>query len=214
MLQILHISDPHFERQSMERLHDLAETNRDCDIVAATGDYVSNHNSVLPANWDNWPQQLKLSVPGGHSDQTDAFNKLRNWTHQVPWVVYFGDVAFIGVNSEKTGGAREFLQATVLTSESRAIVLLCHEWISGYYVTVGLEEPLAALAESRQLLVLHGHEHPREFDGVEWDETGRVAGKPFYRSRVCSSARVRRGMGNRILWDCERFSSTPVQGCR
>lgn len=79
MISILHISDPHFETwETMPRLNNLAHSLSDCDVVALTGDCTSKDNKQLPKKWNEWPQRLKLSVPGNH-DLPHTFDRLSNW---------------------------------------------------------------------------------------------------------------------------------------
>jgi hypothetical protein len=60
----------------MGRLDNLARARSKCDVVALTGDWAG----VLPAQWDQWPQRFKLSVPGNH----DSANfRLCGATHTV-----------------------------------------------------------------------------------------------------------------------------------
>jgi hypothetical protein len=52
----------------MARLSDLAIGQPKWDVVALTGDSAG----VLPEHWNDWPQPLKLSVPGNH-DSPETF---------------------------------------------------------------------------------------------------------------------------------------------
>src|SRR5437016_2721435 len=68
------------------------------------------------------------------------------------------------------------------------------------------------VSESMQVLLLHGHEHPRGFVGAEWDDSGVLGGVRIFRSHVCSSASGLRGMAHQIVWDGVRFSCRAVFG--
>ena len=81
---ILHISDPHAQTETMERLHNLASAQADCDVVALTGDCVSQSSQQLPQEWNSWPQALMLSVPGNH-DAPSTFDKLHGWVCHAPY---------------------------------------------------------------------------------------------------------------------------------
>jgi hypothetical protein len=66
--------------------------------------------------------------------------------------------------------------------------------------------------DGRQLLILHGDEHPVGFSGHEWDDSTVLQTKRIYRSNVCSSAKHCRGVAHRISWDGNRFSCATVRG--
>src|SRR5438045_83244 len=76
LTSIIHISDPHFETwETMPRLSNFTHAHPECDVVAVTGDCTSKGNTQLPAEWNQWPQRIKLSVPGNH-DLGDTFDRL------------------------------------------------------------------------------------------------------------------------------------------
>lgn len=76
VVQILHVSDPHAQTETMKLLNSLAMSRRDCDVVALTGDCVSTTCRQLPEEWNHWPQAFKLSVPGNHGDDSETFRLL------------------------------------------------------------------------------------------------------------------------------------------
>ena len=93
----------------------------------------------------------------------------------------------------------------------RGIVVLCH-YRPDFRIHTELADVLLAFAGSRTLLWLHGHEHPSSFTGAEWDDSGRLGDRNFFRSKVCSSADGRRGLGHRIEWNSATFTRTEVRG--
>jgi 3',5'-cyclic AMP phosphodiesterase CpdA len=98
MTSIIHISDPHAEGETMRRLNQLACSLPQCDVLALTGDCTSESTDQLPAHWDEWPQRLKLLVPGNH-DYAHSFDLLHNWNHRAPWTSRLNDLSFIGIDS-------------------------------------------------------------------------------------------------------------------
>src|ERR1019366_6584151 len=55
-------------------------------------------------------------------------------------------------------------------------------------------------------------EHPATFSGTEWDQSGVLCGKTYFRSNVYSSVSSRRGLGHVITWDKNTFRCLEVQG--
>jgi predicted phosphodiesterase len=205
MVQILHISDPHGESESMARLDNLARLCADCDVVALTGDCTSFRLDQLPPEWGGWPQRLKLSVPGNH-DLPHTFDRLHGWHHHVPWTQRFDDLLFISLDSPFAREVEKYLRDIDLES-ARGVILLSHTRPQD-----SLADILRAFVGSRSFLILHGHEHPTGFGGTQWDQTGLLADKPYFRSHVCSSNTFRRGLGHRIKWWGGSFQCSVVQG--
>ncbi len=205
MVQMLHISDPHGESESMVRLSNLAKLCADCDVVALTGDCTSLRLDQLPPEWDGWPQRLKLSVPGNH-DLPHTFDRLHGWHHHVPWTQRLDDLLFIGLHSPFAREVDKYLRDIDLESV-RGVILLSHA-----HPQDSLADILRVFVGSRSFLILHGHDHPSSFPGIHWDPTGVIGGKHYYRSHVCSSITRRRGLGHRIKWWEESFHCSVVQG--
>ena len=105
MTTILHISDIHDnDGKRLECLGELARLRSDVDVIAFTGDYLWSQDQ-LPKSLNEWPQQLKLSVPGDH-DGKKTFDLLCDWSHKTPYVIHSHDITFIGLDSSndlKTG---------------------------------------------------------------------------------------------------------------
>ncbi len=182
----------------------------DCDVVAVTGDCVSQSCDRVPAEWDDWPQELKLSVPGNH-DLPYTFDLLNSWYWHTPWARQFRDVLFVGLDSLLPHDIEKHL-ASVCCDSPRAIALLCHE--RPRLEDAALADVLLAFIGSRRLLVLHGHEHPSGFSGAEWDESGRLGQNTYCRSKICSSVSSRRGLCHLIEWSGNSFHCSEVQGLR
>ena len=53
---------------------------------------------MLPEHWNDWPQSLKLSVPGNH-DSPETFVHLTSWIHETPWFRRHDDLAFLGIDT-------------------------------------------------------------------------------------------------------------------
>jgi predicted phosphodiesterase len=208
MVRILHISDPHSDSETMVRLNNLTTFQSEWDVVALTGDCASTTKKQVPPEWDRWPQKLKLVVPGNH-DHPNTFDCLPTWLHQPPWVCRLNDLMFIGLDSPSLGYIKNRLSA-VDWEGTRGVVLLLHERPRMAETAFG--DVLRGLVDSRELLVLHGHEHPASFRGVERDYSGSLGGKPYFRSNVCSSVSSRRGLGQLISWANCSFSCLEVQG--
>jgi predicted phosphodiesterase len=211
-MRILHISDPHGEGETMERLEMLVKAQEDCDVVALTGDCTCGGLDRLPGEWNSWPQSLLLSVPGNH-DKAYTFDELHSWTHQAPWVTRLHDLLFLGIKDfAERPLERLILERGCAEWEGcRAVVLLSH-YKPPFESSPRLAEILASLAQTRPLLVLHGHEHPPEFSGAEWDDSGRLGSSMVYRSKIYTAKRGKKGLGHRIDWDGQKFTAQEVQG--
>lgn len=211
MISILHISDPHAHGETMCRLNNLARSRPACDVLALTGDCTSRKAEQLPKHWNEWPQRLKLSVPGNH-DLPHTFDLLSQWEHDAPWVRRLNELIFIGVDTSK-GFLSVPYQLDRIRSDAaggEAIILLSHRWPTLYDKWVG--EVLGKFAGNRSLLILHGHEHPREFSGTMWEKSAKVGALTCKRSKVCSSVSLRRGLGHLIIWENKQFKCSEVQG--
>lgn len=211
-MTILHISDPHAQLEAMCRLDDLG-TRRKCDVVALTGDCTSSFETRIPSAWNEWPQQYKFAVPGNH-DHEDTFADLTEWTYEKDgWAKNVGPLGFVGVDtSENWGVAVKQLQrfgSDAFRSIS-AFVVLSHRWPNDNEVDRA-GEALHSLAHDKPLVVLHGHDHPREFDGSLWEPEARLGRFPCCRSKVCSSA-TERGLAHYITWVNGQFSYERVRG--
>ena len=165
MLRILHISDSHAQSETMQRLNELARQQSDCDVVAHTGDCVSRFCDRLPSEWDEWPQRVKLSVPGNHGDHTNTFESLHTWIHWAPWVISVDDLLFLGLHLNKDEWCSYLTKARSERADSRAIVLLTHYRPPAHDGT-RFAHALADFVDGRELLILHGDEHPKGFSGA------------------------------------------------
>lgn len=196
----------------MERLNNLALAQADCDVVALTGDCVSQSCQQVPQEWNSWPQALLLSVPGNH-DEPSTFDNLHSWICHPPWVERFEDLIFVGLASLRADSIRKEIDARGCRGWEgcRGIVALSHNR-PDFSISTGLAAVLQAFIGSRVLLWLHGDEHPRGFSGAEWDDSGQFGDTTYFRSNVCSSATGCRGLGHRIEWNGEVFRCTEVQG--
>jgi hypothetical protein len=207
MLTILHISDCHAQTETVRRLERLAHESPDCDVVAHTGDCLSTSCWCVRREWDDWPQRYKFAVPGNHFDHSVAFLLLKNWEWRTPWLVNIQDATFVGLGLASERTSEGYFGKLVAPPGSRLIVLMSHQRLS----VEDLEGSLSPLVDGRELLVLHGDEHPRGFDGCAWDDAGQVRGRRFFRSNVCSSAQPR-GRGHQIVWAGGTLRRFIVQG--
>jgi len=192
----------------MQRLNNLA-FKEPSDVVALTGDVVSESNKQLPAAWDSWPQKLKLSVPGNHGDHSHAYDCLPSWCHNTPWARRLDELLFIGLPLLEDRVDLELTARGIDQRNTKGVVLLSHRHPKldpNHWLTASIMR----FIDRRMLLILHGDEHPGDF-GTEWDES-LLDGMPYTRSNACSAARRRRGLANLITWHRERFSGKPVQG--
>lgn len=205
MVRILHISDTHAQQDTVTVLDDLVTTGQHhYDVIALTGDCVSPYTDHVPIEWDKWPQKLKLAVPGNHGDHSNAFSLLSTWVHPPPWVRYFGDLAFIGLNMTSEASCISFVASVEIDADTAAVVVLSHN-----RVRRDLGACLSDLAGPRKLLLLHGDEHPAE--GVEWDVSGNFNGRKYYRSNVCSCTSSCKGLAQIIEWSNGSFAARPSQ---
>lgn len=214
VVRILHISDPHAQTETMERLHNLVLAQEDCDVVALTGDCVSESCKQIPQAWNLWPQKLLLSVPGNH-DLDNTFDNLGYWEHRPPWVRRFDDLIFVGLAKLSAAPIAEEIskQGCLEWEGCRAVVLLSHRR-PVFNPSTDLANFLMAFVGSRPLLVLHGDYHPSGFCGAMWDDTERLGDGLVFRSNVYSAASGRRGLGHRIEWNGKIFHCTEVRGKR
>jgi 3',5'-cyclic AMP phosphodiesterase CpdA len=210
---IIHISDPHFETwETMPRLNNLAHSHPEIDVVAVTGDCTSLGNKRLPADWNQWPQHLKLSVPGNH-DLDDTFDLLDDWIHCAPWVTRVNGLVFVGLDTSMSFLGIQY-QLDRLRSRATggdAVVMLSHRWPSLSIDERFIGNTLTKFVGNRPLLVLHGHEHPYPFERL-WEEHAKMGSLTCYRSKVSSSARNTRGLAHIVTWENQQFSCSVVQG--
>lgn len=192
----------------MARLSDLANGNSSWDVIALTGDCAG----VLPDHWNEWPQSLKLSVPGNH-DSPETFVHLTSWIHKTPWFCRYNDLAFLGIDTSDLrrpfGTLKEQLDAfwdEPLAGVS-AFVVLTHQWPLDDEVD-GAGQLLGKFVDKRQLLVLDGHNHPR---GSNWDMNAKLGSNSCFRSTVISCNKPK-GTGHLIKWNDNVFDCEDVRG--
>src|SRR6266536_1951376 len=120
MTSILHISDLHAQGETMNRIGNLVRAVV-CDIVALTGDC----QKPLPADWNDWPQHFKLSVPGNH-DSSETFVNLHNWTTKTPWFTRHNELGIIGIDTSDLKNPFATLEAQLenFMKSSRSLPLL------------------------------------------------------------------------------------------
>lgn len=212
LLKMLHISDPHGEREVMANLDVLARAETGCAAVLCTGDVTSATLRQLPSSWNNWPQPTKLLVPGNH-DTADTFMALSGWVRHAPWAIAVADLLFVGLDTaegfDTTLEQLEHLFRAGRAAESVGVVLLSHRWPVGPHVTQ-LGVGLAAIFGDRPTLYCHGHDHPNTFNGSLWTDAEELGPFICTRSQVCSCARGVRGLAHRITWATRRFFCEPV----
>jgi hypothetical protein len=207
MTSILHLSDPHFQSETMARLLSLANGHPNWDIIALTG-----CAGVLPEHWNDWPQSLKLSVPGNH-DSPETFVHLTSWIHETWWFRRRDDLAFLGINtsslSSPFGTLDEQLDAFWDEDITGVLgfVVLTHQWPLENEVD-GAGELLAKFIDKRQLLVLDGHNHPR---GTNWEMNAKLGSNSCFRSTVIS-CNAPKGTGHLITWSSKAFDCETVRG--
>jgi hypothetical protein len=215
MVRILHISDPHGQTETMARLTNLATFQSEWDVVALTGDCVSQTSKQVPPGWDVWPQRLKLSVPGNH-DGPNTFDLLPTWRHQAPWVCRLDDLIFIGLDSPLPDRVKKHL-CGVDWDGARGVVLLFHE--RPRIETDSLAAVLRVVVDSRELLILHGHEHPASFSGAESGiSQGCSVGRLTFGRKSAARFRVSAGLvtssrGRRIRFVAERCRAQRHRCC-
>ena len=190
----------------MRKLERLAWQHSDCEVIALTGDCVKKAAYQLPAEWSNWPQPVKLSVPGNHGDHTHAYDLLtsESWLHKTPWTKEVDDVLFVGIGCGDWG---EEIATQLKSLEYRnysAVVWLTHHRVHPTADTQ-LGDFLRKSALGRKLLLLHGHKH-----AFEWDDPSGFPGKAYWRSCVYSGSG--NGAGHRITWTGDEFQRDRVEG--
>lgn len=209
MVGVLHISDPHGQKDAMARVNALARSSA-ADVVAYTGDSFSYSFPQLPAEWDGWPQSLKLAVPGEHCN-LDTYDKLNSWCAAAPWWRLYKGLLFVGIDSRQ-GFWSAAVQRVVeeAPGDCAAILLLSHHRVIGNHG----EDLLSALFQAcgpKPLVLLHGHEHGGvAMESQEWQDDFKVGPHLIYRSKVITSARKSRGFGAHVSWDGHRFSWAPA----
>ena len=183
MIRILHISDPHADAKSMSRIHNLATSYPEWDVVALTGDCASQMHKTVPPDWDKWPQKLKLSVPGNH-DLPETFQSLETWEHKAPWAKTICSTFSFHLALNRHSVVPDFLKMIKnhIWACSSAIVLLCHE-----RPTESLLKTLQSFRGTEKVLILHGHNHGNGFPGAIWESSELIGHKSFFRSHICSS---------------------------
>jgi hypothetical protein len=192
----------------MARLSDLANGHPKWDVVTLTGDC----DGVLPEHWNDWPQPLKLSVPGNH-DSSDTFVHLHSWIHKTPWFLRHHDLAFLGIDTSdlshpfaKPEDQLDAFRDEDITGVS-AFVVLTHQWPLDHELD-GAGQLLAKFIDTRQLLLLDGHNHPR---GTRWEANTNLGGIACFRSTVISCD-APNGAGHLITWNGKRLDCEAVRG--
>ena len=212
MVSILHISDTHAQPETLRRIDALVEQYSSCNILALTGDCTSSMLEKVPRLWNDYPQELKLAVPGNHDDE-DVFSSLTDWIHKTPWTTTYHELLFVGINTEsQTQNLRQNMSAIDRKSikQCEGVVLLAHDWRQSIDDAVhhGLVKDIR---HNKPILILHGHDHPREFSGSYWSVPDKGQDQLMYKSHVCSSVSRWRGLGHLIVWKDGTFSCEMVQ---
>ena len=216
MVEILHFSDTHAERETLRRIESLVTNLPDGYVVAHTGDAVSNFQSYASDKWNEWPQQYKLSVPGEHGETLEAYKNLTRWLCLPPWHCLIDDLLFIGVDSSHGVLAvpdPSEIGDEVAPGAFAGLVVLTHRWV--YHNTSGpsdLADSIMRISHGTPVLVLHGHYHNEGSNGSFWDEDARLGPLSYYRSNVCSSSPLGRGTAHLITWMNGQFQCFQVQG--
>lgn len=182
---------------------------KEIDVVAFTGDATSKSESQLPRRWSDWPQPVKLAVPGNHDEQC-TFELLTGWKWRTPWSQQVEDLLFIGVETEC--GHEEFCGKVADTTmvDVAGLVILFHHYPcgdAGNSVSVAIER----YAPGIPVLVLHGHWHPRSQQYPEWKTDAKMGHIECFRSKIISCQRDNRGVCALITWDCGHFSHETVR---
>lgn len=190
----------------MARLSDLANGHPNWDVIALTGDCAG----VLPEHWNDWPQSVKLSVPGNH-DSPETFVHLTSWIHETPWFRRHDDLALLGIDTSDLKSPFETLEEQLdgfwdedITGVS-GFVVLTHQWSND---ADGAGQLLAKFIDNRQLLVLDGHNHPR---GTTWDTNAKLGPIVCSRSTVIS-CNVPKGGGHLLTWSNKAFDCETLRG--
>lgn len=192
----------------MGRLSNLADAHSKWDVVALTGDCAG----VLPRHWNDWPQPLKLSVPGNH-DSPETFLHLTSWIHKTPWFRRYNDLAFLGIDTSDLSSPFGRLEEQLDTfwdediTSVTAFVLLTHQWPRENEVNE-TSQLLAKFIDKRRLLVLDGHNHPR---GTRWKRSEALGPITCFRSTVIS-CNVPKGNANLVTWNGSGFERETVRG--
>lgn len=192
----------------MARLSDLAKSHPKWDVVALTGDC----SGVLPGDWNDWPQSLKLSVSGNH-DSSATFAHLNSWVHKTPWFLRHDELVFLGIDTSDLSHPFAKLEDQLdafwdedIKSVS-VFVLLTHQWPLDHELDQA-GQLLAKFIGKSQLLVLDGHNHPR---GTKWDMNASLGPIPCFRSTVIS-CNAPKGTGHLITWNGKRLDCEAVRG--
>ena len=219
-VEILHISDTHGESNTLPSLDKLAQDEHQIDVVALTGDIVSETGPTkeLPEEWDDWRQQLKLSVPGNHDIDYEPFANIKNWVHDPPWNRMRRDLLFVGFGLNDESEILNYLRDTISDRKKekraiRGVVVLSHyRW--EFDDDEDTIESLRDLLAKRALLLLHGHDHKPRYlpDGAEWEHRWRRdLWCTFYRSNVYSAWK-NSGLAHKIEWSWNKFHCERVFG--
>jgi hypothetical protein len=202
------MSDSHFQRETIARLSDLALAYPQWDAIAITGD----SQGILPANWNDWPQHLKLSVPGNH-DSAKTFFHLNNWVHATPWFRRCKELVFLGIDTSDLKNPFATLQDQLDPFWEEDIdgvfgfVLLTHQWPLDHELDqVG--QLLRKFIHRNHLLILDGHNHPR---GTQWEPNASLGGIVCYRSTVIS-CNPPKGNAHLITWNGNGFDCKDIRG--
>jgi len=80
------MSDMHdYGGWTLKPLEKFVESQANVNVVAVTGDcFRWSKCEPLPDSWNEWPQRLRLSVPGNH-DGVKTFILVPSWNHTTPY---------------------------------------------------------------------------------------------------------------------------------
>src|SRR5260370_1135614 len=195
----------------MPRLNNLAHSQPEHAIIALTGDCTADTHKQLPTLWNQWPQTTKLAVPGNH-DLDNTFGLIDAWIYCTSWVTRVNGLVFVSLDTSTNFLLVQYQLDRIRSRAAGgdAVVILYHRWPTANETWVG--DRWREFAAGRTLLVLHGHEHPRQFSGSLWEPRARLGTLTCYRSKVYSSTNGRRGLSHVITWENQQFTYAAVQG--
>ena len=211
MLNLIHISDPHNESRTVERVVRLAKAHPKWDVIAMTGDCTSGYQMHVDERFNTLPQKHLFSVPGNHDIRDNAYLLLNRWVTECPWVAAVNGAWFLGLDSRKSVHKNAVVdilsrfRSNGHVLPSLFVIMMHHPPEKlGKIIPDILTSIFTVHRHHPRVLILNGHEHPKNFSR-QWTKAKNIGCDwNVSISQICSS-QGEHGGAHFITWDGQLF---------